>query len=105
MDFRRRQSLYGTANAIKSYDLEDYTTRELLRIIHNANASAEVDLVEGGHITMLSTPEQEWNARQDYETAKAAGLSRLEDVVWISREEMNKVGLCNNAPSVGLMIV
>ncbi|RXW20482.1 hypothetical protein EST38_g5370 [Candolleomyces aberdarensis] len=88
--FARRAALYGVEDAVKSYDLEEYTTQELLRIIRENGASEEVDLVSEGRVTLLMTPEEEESARVDFEAAKAAGLGRLDSVKWIDRETMNE---------------
>ncbi|KAF6756557.1 FAD dependent oxidoreductase-domain-containing protein [Ephemerocybe angulata] len=89
-DFSRRQALYGTEEAVKSFEIEQYTYREFVKILHDTNTSAEVDLVEGGHITLFVTPQEEKLVRADYEAAKKAGVPEIERVRFIDRETMAK---------------
>ena len=91
MDFHNRQGLYGTEEAIKSYDLENYTANSLVRFIEDIKAEQELDLVDGRHVTLFVTPEEEALARKDFAAAKAAGLGGLEGVKFIDKETMNKV--------------
>lgn len=54
-----------------------------------------VDLVDGKHISLFKTEDEELDARKDYEAAKAASLeSDLEadlGVRWLGNEELIKV--------------
>ncbi|KAF6756559.1 FAD dependent oxidoreductase-domain-containing protein [Ephemerocybe angulata] len=89
--FLKRQALYGTEAAIKTIEIEQYTMREVFRILHDTNTAAEADLVEDGRITLLVTPQEEELARADYEAAKQAGVPDIEFVKWIDRETMAKI--------------
>lgn len=92
LDFARREALYGTRAAVRSYELENYTARRLVEIIRgDVGLEEEVDLVEGRHVTVFFTEAEEEAAKRDWEAAKAAGLERLEEVRWIGREEMKRV--------------
>lgn len=95
--FLSRQDLHNTSEAIKTYLLEDYTEKALVNFIKEKNLGDTVDLVEGGHITLFRTEEEETNAKKDYEAAKAAGLGSNSDgdmgVRWIATEELTKVSL------------
>ncbi|KAG2002631.1 hypothetical protein CC2G_004801 [Coprinopsis cinerea AmutBmut pab1-1] len=89
-DFSRREQLYGTSEALKSYELENYTSKKLVGLLNNTGDHDDADLVNGGHITLFLTDQEERIARKDFEAAKAAGLSGLDKVVWIDKDEMNQ---------------
>ncbi|KJA16039.1 hypothetical protein HYPSUDRAFT_47784 [Hypholoma sublateritium FD-334 SS-4] len=90
--FISRQASHNTSEAIKTYLLEKYTADSLVAFINDRNLQDEVDLVEGGHITLLRTEQEETDARNDYEAAKAAGL--ISDgkmgVRWLGNVELQK---------------
>lgn len=86
--FYDRQQKYGTEEAKKSYALENYVSSKLLKIIKQEGWDEDLDLVEGGRITMFMTEEEEQKARRDWETARMAGLERVDEVRWLEREEM-----------------
>ncbi len=67
-----------------------YNADSLVDFINTRGLQDEVDLVEGGHITLLRTEQEETDARNDYEAAKAAGLI-VEGVRWLGNEELQKV--------------
>jgi len=89
--FYSRQQKYGAEEAKKSYALESYVSSELVKIIKQEGWDEDLDLVEGGHITMFMTKEEEERARRDWETARMAGLERVDEVRWLGREEMQAV--------------
>jgi hypothetical protein len=93
--FLSRQALHNISEAIKMYLLEDYTAKALVNFIKEKNLEDAVDLVEGGHMTLFRTEEEDNNAKKDYEAAKAAGLGSDSDggmgVRWITNEELIKV--------------
>lgn len=88
--FISRQASHNTSEAIKTYLLEKYNADSLVDFINTRGLQDEVDLVEGGHITLLRTEQEETDARNDYEAAKAAGLI-VEGVRWLGNEELQKV--------------
>lgn len=91
--FISRQASHNTSEAIKTYLLEKYTADSLVNFISTRGLQDEVDLVEGGHITLLRTEQEEIDARNDYEAAKAAGLIAEGEmgVRWLGNEELQKV--------------
>lgn len=91
--FISRQASHNTSEAIKTYLLEKYTADSLVDFINDRNLEDEVDLVEGGHITLLRTEQEEIDARNDYEAAKAAGLIADGEmgVRWVGNEELQQV--------------
>ena len=80
----------GVSEAKKQYYLEQHTASSLIDIIERNKWEGDIDLVNGGHIQLLTTPEEVEAVRLDYEAAKEAGLN-LEPVKWISKEEMFEV--------------
>lgn len=91
LDFHNRQVLYGAEEAVKSYNLENYTADSLVRFIQDGELEDELDLVDGRHVTLFVTPEEEALAKIDFEAAQKAGLGGLEGVKFIDRETMEKV--------------
>lgn len=83
--------MYGAEEAKKSYALENYVSSELLKVIKQEGWDEDLDLVEGGRTTMFMTEEEEQRVRRDWETARTAGLERVDEVIWLGREEMQAV--------------
>lgn len=92
-NFKATQAAYGTDEAIRGFQLERYTATEILRIIKQENLETEVDLVAGGHITLLLSKRDFENNREDYDAAIAAGMD-LDEVEWLDKEYMNEVLKC-----------
>ncbi|TFK35815.1 FAD dependent oxidoreductase-domain-containing protein [Crucibulum laeve] len=93
LDFQRRSSLYNTSEVVKAYQLENYTADALVSFLEQQKLGDEVDLVEGGHITLFVTPEEEESAIGDYEAALEAGMGEMlkeKGIAWIGREEMEE---------------
>jgi len=90
LHFSQRQALFDTVEAKKSYDLEQHTTSLLLQIIEENSWTSDLDLVEGGHVSLLFTKKEEEDARKDYEMARQAGLD-LDDVEWLPKEKVQEV--------------
>ncbi|KAG1899126.1 FAD dependent oxidoreductase-domain-containing protein [Suillus fuscotomentosus] len=87
--FAQRQALFDTVEAIKSYELEQHTTSLLVKIIEENGWASDVDLVEGGHISLLFTEKEAKNAHNDFDMARQAQLN-LDGVEWLSKEELEK---------------
>ncbi|KAF8839382.1 FAD dependent oxidoreductase [Paxillus ammoniavirescens] len=83
--FDSRVSRFGVDEAKRSYVLEAYTTSSLVDIIENNGWTKDVDLVDGGHITLLFTDEEIKEVERDIEAAKSAGWS-LDGVTWLDKE-------------------
>ncbi|KAJ6463673.1 FAD dependent oxidoreductase [Mycena vitilis] len=84
--FRSFQSKYGTVQAVRCVEFEDYTASETIKIIREENWTDTIDFVENGHTTLFFTPEELAAAEADFEAAKAAGM-RFPDVRWLTEEE------------------
>ncbi|KAF8152278.1 FAD dependent oxidoreductase [Crassisporium funariophilum] len=86
---------YGSKEALKSLHLERHTTDSLLEFISQRGLEQAVDLVQGGHVTIFRTEEEEAMARKDWEAMREEGADLLEEEVrWLGKEEMTeKYGL------------
>jgi hypothetical protein len=90
--FLKRQEQSNTSEAVKSYRLEQYTADALVQFITDRNLEDEIDLVEGGHIAVFRTEEEERAARRDYEAARLAGVSTADlGIRWIENKELTEV--------------
>lgn len=90
--FLKRQEIFNSSEAVKSYRLEQYTSDALVQFITDRKLADSVDLVEGGHIGVFRTEEDERAARRDYEAARAAGVGTGDlGVRWITNEELTNV--------------
>ncbi|OAX38307.1 FAD dependent oxidoreductase [Rhizopogon vinicolor AM-OR11-026] len=85
LEFARRHALFDTVEAKKSYEFEQHTTSLLVKIIEENGWASDVDLVEGGHISLLFTEKEEEDAKKDYEMARQAQLD-LDGVEWVPKE-------------------
>ncbi|KAF9233717.1 FAD dependent oxidoreductase [Melanogaster broomeanus] len=82
--FDNRISKFGVEEATRSYALEAYTASSLVDIIERYQWTDDVDLVDGGHISLLFTSEEIEEAERDIDAAKRAGWS-LEGVTWLDK--------------------
>ncbi|CAE6497344.1 unnamed protein product [Rhizoctonia solani] len=81
--FRDRAEIYGTDEALRTVALEQHTVTSILRFLNETpSAAEEVDLVQGGRVTFLLTPEQIENAREDIKAAADAGMD-MSPVEWV----------------------
>ncbi|KAG9224333.1 hypothetical protein CCMSSC00406_0004832 [Pleurotus cornucopiae] len=87
LDFTLAQAAHGTDETIRSLALERYTVSEIVKLLEEKDVAEAVDLVAGGHTTMLFTDAELEQAKRDFEAAKNAGVD-LSSVEWISRQEM-----------------
>ena len=90
--FAGREEKYGIDEAIRSSAIEAYTVSSLVDIIERNGWSEEVDLVNGGNVSLLCMQDETKTFEKDFEGAKAAGLN-LDGVQWLPEEEVNKVGI------------
>ncbi|ELU45034.1 DAO domain-containing protein [Rhizoctonia solani AG-1 IA] len=74
-DFQRRVEAYGVEEALRAVALERHTVTSVLEFLEKApGAAEEVDLVRGGHVSLLFTPAEIEAARNDIEAATKAGM-------------------------------
>ncbi|EPQ56210.1 DAO-domain-containing protein [Gloeophyllum trabeum ATCC 11539] len=88
LEFTTYAELYGEEEAMKSLTVEHHTASGIVDIIESHNLTVDLDLVEGGHITLFFTEESEREARMDYAAADAAGAD-LNDVEWMTQEQVS----------------
>ncbi|CCL99502.1 uncharacterized protein FIBRA_01520 [Fibroporia radiculosa] len=86
-DFRPAATAHGTDEALRWLALERHTATEIVKIIQEHELEQTVDLVEGGHIDLMFTPEEVADMKADYEAAKEAGVD-LNNVRWFDEAEM-----------------
>ena len=89
--FISTQEKYGTEQTLKSYALENHTATEIVKVIYEHGLEEAVDLVEGGHISLLITDKEVEVAKAEIAAAQKAGQD-LSGLAWIDAEEMEKVG-------------
>ncbi|KAF8682718.1 DAO protein [Rhizoctonia solani] len=74
-DFQRRVEAHGVEEALRAVALERHTVTSVLEFLEKApGAAEEVDLVRGGHVSLLFTPAEIEAARNDIEAATKAGM-------------------------------
>ncbi|KAF8880122.1 FAD dependent oxidoreductase-domain-containing protein [Mucidula mucida] len=86
--FSAQAKLYGIEQAVRGYELEEYTARAIVKIIKERDLA--VDLVHGGHATLFFTEEEERQSREDFRQAKEAGID-VTGVEWFTKETMQKI--------------
>ncbi|KAG8999703.1 hypothetical protein FRB94_005956 [Tulasnella sp. JGI-2019a] len=72
--------LYGAQEAKKSFALERYTISSIVKIIENNGWAEDVDLVAGGHLSLVFTQEELRDIEQDLRAAEKAGVEGVENV-------------------------
>ena len=98
LEFAKRQELFDTVEAKKSYELEQHTASLLVQIIEENGWASDVDLVEGGHIGLLFTEKGEEEANKDYEMARQAQVD-LDGVEWLPKEKVQEVAILTSSSS------
>ncbi|KAG9123692.1 hypothetical protein FRC07_014255 [Ceratobasidium sp. 392] len=82
-DFQERVNFYGKDEALRDIALERHTVSSVLEFLDKIpNAAEEVNLVRGGHVSLLFSPEEVEAARADIAAASEAGLD-LTGVEWL----------------------
>ncbi|KAJ3994462.1 DAO-domain-containing protein [Lentinula boryana] len=87
-NYREYERKYGTAEALKSLQLENRTAMAMVSITREYNLADVVDLVAGGHLTLISSEEEYKSLKAEYLAARRAGLN-VGDVEWLSEEHVN----------------
>ncbi|KAE9401824.1 DAO-domain-containing protein [Gymnopus androsaceus JB14] len=88
-NFLQYESDFGTLEAVKSLQLENRTAMAIVDLINKNEWNDIVDLVPGGHISLISSAEQLVSLKAEYLAAKKAGLD-VGDVEWISEESVKE---------------
>lgn len=88
--FTALSKVFGQEDAIRSLELERYTSTEIRKIVEETGRIGDVDLVSDGRVILLFSKEEEENTRSEFEAAKAAGID-VSEVEWFTKEETTKV--------------
>lgn len=88
--FTSLSKLFGQEDAIRSLELERYTSSEIRKILQGSNKVDDVDLVSDGRVILLFSKQEEELTRAEFEAAKAAGIN-LSDVEWLTKDETEEV--------------
>ena len=91
--FVLKASRYGTEEAKKRYDLENYTVGELIKIIEAEGFGDVIDFVYSRHNKLLATEDEAQAAGKDFAAAKDSGIN-LDKVKWHDKGEMLSVSSC-----------
>ncbi|KAI0750607.1 FAD dependent oxidoreductase [Irpex lacteus] len=84
--FTSLSKLFGEEDAIRSLELERYTSSEIRKILEGTNKVDDVDLVSDGRVILLFSKQEEELTRAEFEAAKAAGIN-VSDVEWLTKDE------------------
>ena len=79
--------MYGQDDAVRAISLEQYTASEIVKLVKTAGKEEEVDLVAGGHMTLLFTEAEVIEAKADYAAAQAAGI-KVDQVEFLTKEDV-----------------
>ncbi|KAI0091391.1 DAO-domain-containing protein [Irpex rosettiformis] len=77
---------FGKEDAIRSLELERYTSTEIRKILAESGKTDDVDMVSDGRVILLFSKEEEELTRVEFDAAKEAGID-VSEVEWFSREE------------------
>ena len=90
MGFDRDTTAWGIFEAIRAVHIEDHVVDAITSLVKDAGVEDEVDLVEGSRTILFFTKEEEAEARDEYEAAKAVGIN-VSVAEWLSEGEVEKV--------------
>jgi hypothetical protein len=90
MGFRRDTTAWGIFDAIRAVHIEDHVVDAITSLVKDVGVEGEVDLVEGSRTILFFTKEEEAEARDEYEAAKAVGIN-VSVAEWLSEGEVEKV--------------
>jgi kynurenine formamidase len=90
MGFGRDATAWGIYDAIRAVHIEDHVVDAISSLVKDAGVEDEVDLVEGSRTILFFTKEEEAEARDEYEAAKAVGID-VSVAEWLSESEVEKV--------------
>ena len=90
--FTALSKVFGQEDAIRSLELERYTSAEIRKILEETRKADDVDFVSDGRVILLFSKEEEELTRSEFEAAKAAGID-VSEVEWFTKEETKEVCL------------
>lgn len=83
--------LYGSEEATKSVALERYTVASIVKIIKDNGWEADVDLVAGGHLSLVFTQGELRDIELDLNAAEKAGVEGVETVELLDPQYVEEV--------------
>ncbi|KAG6834925.1 hypothetical protein H0H93_006318 [Arthromyces matolae] len=89
--FAFRQSKYGPEEAKKAHKLEIHTERALVGLIKKEGWEHIVDLVSNYRVGLMLNDNETREIKADYDAAKKANADLIEEVEWLTEEEVLKV--------------
>lgn len=90
MGFGKDATAWGILDAIRAVHIEDHVVDAITSLVKDAGVEDEVDLVEGSRTILFFTKEEEAEARDEYEAAKAVGIN-VSVAEWLPEDEVEKV--------------
>lgn len=90
MGFGRDTTAWGIFDAIRAVHIEDHVVDVITSFVKDGGVEDEVDLVEGSRTILFFTKEEEAEARDEYEAAKAVGIN-VSVAEWLSEGEVEKI--------------
>jgi len=82
-------------DAVRVSRLEQHTSNTIASLIAEQGWGEDIDFVQNGHTKLFLSDADEEAARRNYEAAKKAGVP-VDDVRWISKEEMKQKNGAND---------
>ncbi|KAG8904000.1 hypothetical protein FRB99_002412 [Tulasnella sp. 403] len=87
---------YGAEEALKARLIEYRTVTSIVDFVKANNWESAVDLVEGGHISLVFSKEELDATERDIKAAEVAGTPDLDKIEWVSAEDMDKASLSSS---------
>jgi hypothetical protein len=88
--FGRHTTTWGISDAIRAVHLEKHVVDAITSLVKEAGLEDEVDLVEGVRTILFPTKEEEAEARDEYQAAKAAGIN-VSVAEWLTEGQVEEV--------------
>ncbi|KAJ4464376.1 FAD dependent oxidoreductase [Lentinula aciculospora] len=86
-NYREYEGKYGSIEALKSLQLENRTAMAMVSVIEKYTLNDIVDLVAGGHVSLISSEKEYMQLRAEYLAAHRAGLN-VGEVEWLKKEDV-----------------
>jgi hypothetical protein len=90
MGFQKDVAAWGIVDAIKAVHIEAHVVDTIASLVKSAGIENEVDLVEGMRTILFFTKEEQAEAYDEYEAAKAAGID-VSVAEWLTESEVEEV--------------
>ncbi|KIY66345.1 FAD dependent oxidoreductase [Cylindrobasidium torrendii FP15055 ss-10] len=88
-DFIAIAAKYGIEQAKVGYQLENYTMNAIVKLIEDEGWAEAVDLVHGGHTSLVMTDANYAKSKADFEAARLAGAP-VDSVTWYTAAQMHE---------------